>query len=59
MDEQGNVSALGVLTDIQTFLSEQDDQTGAVNGSDGSRFAFMFVTLPNGQQFRVQVEEVF
>ena len=59
MDAQGNASAKDILTDVQTDVSENGWQTSAVNGSDASRFAFMIITLPNGQQFKVQVEEVF
>lgn len=58
MDRFGNVSATDILRDIQTDLSKEGWEPGRINGSDGSRFAFMYVTLPNGQEFKVQVEEV-
>jgi len=58
MDEQGNAYAGGVLTDIQTDLSEQGWETSSVNGGPDSRFARMSVVLPNGQEFVITVEEV-
>lgn len=59
MDANGNASAKDVLTDISTEMSEQGWETAGVNGSDRDRFAFTHITLPNGQQFKVQIEEVF
>lgn len=59
MDEQIEASAQTVMTDIVTDLSEHDWECQPMTRSDNAdRFAFCYVTLPNGQTFKVVVEEM-
>jgi hypothetical protein len=51
-------SSLDIAVIAAEAMREQGCDTSPTNGSHGSRFAFVIITLPNGQQFKLQVEEL-